>query len=61
MRKCGLALYNAKDVRVELNGFQVFASVLVTLCTYAIAWIFVLILKRSPSELLTYTRCSAEV
>jgi len=61
MRKCGLALYNAKDVRVELNGFQVFASVLVTLCTYAIAWLFVLILKRSPSELLTYTRCSAEV
>lgn len=61
MHKCGLALYNAKDVRVELNGFQVFASVLVTLFTYKFAWIFVLILKRSPSELLTFTRCSAEV
>ena len=61
MKKCGLALYNAKDVRVELNGFQVFASVLVTLATYAFAWIFVLILKRSPSELLTYSRCGAEV
>ena len=61
MRKCGLALYNAKDTRVELNGFQVFASVLVTLCTYAVAWILVLIIKRSPAELLTYTRCGAEV
>ena len=61
MRSCGLALYNAKDVRVELNGFQVFASVLVTLFTYGFAWIFVLILKRSPSELLTYSRCAPEV
>ena len=61
MRKCGLELYNAKDVRVELNGFQVFASVLVTLFTYSFAWIFVLILKRSPSELLTFTRCGVEV
>ena len=61
MHKCGLALYNAKDVRVELNGFQVFASVLVTIFTYEFAWILVLILKRSPSELLTFTRCSAVV
>ena len=61
MHNCGLELYNAKDIRVELNGFQVFASVLVTLLTYEFAWILVLILKRSPSELLTYTRCSAEV
>ena len=61
MHKCGLELYNAKDIRVELNGFQVFASILITLFTYGFAWILVLILKRSPAELLTYTRCSAEV
>ena len=61
LKKFGLALYNAKDVRVELNGFQIFASVLITLCTYLIAWVFVLVLKRSPSEILTYSRCSSEV
>ena len=59
MRQNGLTLYNAKDIWVELNGFQVFVSVLVTLMTYAIAWIFVLALKRSPSELISFTRCSA--
>ena len=60
MRKNGLKLCNAKDVRVELNGFQVFASVLVTLMTYSIAWIFVLAVKRSPAELVSFTRCTAE-
>jgi len=60
MRKSDLTLYNANDVRVELNGFQVFLSVLVTLSTWAIAWIFVLALKRSPAELVSFTRCSAD-
>jgi hypothetical protein len=59
MRKNDLTLYNAKDIRVELNGFQIFVSVLVTLMTWAIAWIFVLALKRSPAELVSFTRCSA--
>ena len=59
MRKNGLTLLNSKDVRVELNGFQVFASVLVTLMTFSFAWIFVLTLKRSPAEILTFSRCSA--
>ncbi len=59
MRKNGLTLYNAKDVRVELNGFQVFVSVLLTLMTWSFAWIFVLALKRSPAELVSFTRCSA--
>ena len=56
----GLMLNNARDVRVELNGFQVFVSVLVTLMTYSFAWIFVLVLKRSPAELVSFTRCTAE-
>ena len=60
MRKNGLTLSNAKDVRVELNGFQVFVSVLLTLTTYAFAWIFVLVIKRSPAELVSFTRCTAE-
>ena len=60
MRKNGLMLSNARDVRVELNGFQVFASVLLTLATYAFAWIFVLVIKRSPAELVSFTRCTAE-
>ncbi|MBO7089171.1 MAG: hypothetical protein J6W70_04625, partial [Lentisphaeria bacterium] len=60
MRKNGLILNNARDVRVELNGFQVFVSVLLTLTTYAIAWIFVLVIKRSPAELVSFTRCTAE-
>ena len=60
MRKNGLMLNNARDVRVELNGFQVFVSVLVTLMTYSFAWIFVLVLKRSPAELVSFTRCTAE-
>ncbi len=60
MRKNNLTLSNARDVRVELNGFQVFASVLVTLMTWSIAWIFVLVLKRSPAELVSFTRCTAE-
>ena len=60
MRKSGLTLCNAKDVRVELNGFQVFISVLLTLTTYAVAWIFVLVIKRSPAELVSFTRCTAE-
>ena len=60
MRKNGLTLCNSKDVRVELNGFQVFASVLLTLATYAFAWIFVLVIKRSPAELVSFTRCTAE-
>lgn len=60
MRKNGLTLCNAKDVRVELNGFQVFVSVLVTLLTYSFAWIFVLAIKRSPSELISFTRCTEE-
>jgi len=59
MRRNGLTLFNAKDIRIELNGFQIFASVLVTLLTYSFAWIFVLALKRSPAELLTFSRCSA--
>lgn len=59
MRKNGLTLYNAKDIRVELNGFQIFVSVLLTLMTWSIAWIFVLALKRSPAELVSFTRCSA--
>ena len=60
MKKNDLALCNAKDVRVELNGFQVFISVLATLLTYSFAWIFVLALKRSPAELVSFTRCTAE-
>lgn len=60
MRKNGLTLSNARDVRVELNGFQVFVSVLVTLMTYCFAWIFVLVIKRSPAELVSFTRCTAE-
>ena len=60
MKKNELTLCNAKDIRVELNGFQVFASVLVTLMTYSIAWIFVLAIKRSPAELVSFTRCTAE-
>ena len=60
MKKNELTLCNAKDIRVELNGFQVFASVLVTLMTYSIAWIFVLVIKRSPAELVSFTRCTAE-
>jgi hypothetical protein len=60
MRQNDLTLCNAKDVRVELNGFQVFASVLLTLLTYSFAWIFVLALKRSPAELVSFTRCTAE-
>ena len=59
MRQNGLTLYNAKDIRVELNGFQIFISVLLTLMTWAIAWIFVLAIKRSPAELVSFTRCSA--
>ena len=59
MKQSGLTLYNAKDIRVELNGFQVFVSVLVTLLTWWFAWIFVLALKRSPAELVSFTRCSA--
>ena len=59
MRKNDLTLYNAKDIRVELNGFQIFVSVLMTLMTWVIAWIFVLALKRSPAELVSFTRCSA--
>ena len=59
MRKNDLTLYNAKDIRVELNGFQIFVSVLLTLMTWSIAWIFVLALKRSPAELVSFTRCSA--
>ena len=60
MRKNGLTLNNARDVRVELNGFQVFVSVLLTLMTYSVAWIFVLVIKRSPAELVSFTRCTAE-
>ena len=60
MRKNGLTLCNAKDVRIELNGFQMFASVLLTLTTYFIAWIFVLAIKRSPAELVSFTRCTAD-
>jgi len=60
MRKNGLILNNARDVRVELNGFQVFVSVLLTLMTYSFAWIFVLVIKRSPAELVSFTRCTAE-
>lgn len=60
MRKNGLTLSNARDVRVELNGFQVFVSVLLTLMTYSFAWIFVLGIKRSPAELVSFTRCTAE-
>ncbi len=60
MRKNGLILNNARDVRVELNGFQVFVSVLLTLLTYSFAWIFVLVIKRSPAELVSFTRCTAE-
>lgn len=59
MKKNNLTLFNAKDIRVELNGFQIFASVLITLLTCSFAWIFVLTLKRSPAELLTFSRCSA--
>ena len=59
MKQNGLTLCNAKDVRIELNGFQMFASVLLTLTTCSIAWIFVLALKRSPAELVSFTRCSA--
>ncbi len=60
MRKNGLTLSNARDVRVELNGFQVFVSVLLTLMTYSFAWIFVLVIRRSPAELVSFTRCTAE-
>ena len=60
MRKNGLMLNNARDVRVELNGFQVFVSVLLTLMTFSFAWIFVLAIKRSPAELVSFTRCTAE-
>ena len=60
MKQNGLTLCNAKDIRVELNGFQAFASVLVTLITYSFAWIFVLAIKRSPAELVSFTRCTAE-
>ena len=60
MKKYDLTLSNSNDVRVELNGFQVFASVLVTLMTYCFAWIFVLAIKRSPAELVSFTRCTAE-
>ncbi len=60
MKKNGLTLNNAKDIRVELNGFQVFVSVLLTLMTWSIAWIFVLAIKRSPAELVSFTRCTAE-
>ena len=58
MHQNGLTLCNAKDIRVELNGFQIFVSVLLTLMTWAIAWIFVLAMKRSPAELVSFTRCS---
>jgi len=57
MRQNNLELLNAKDVRIELNGFQMFASVLVTLMTWTFAWVFVLALKKSPAELLTFSRC----
>ena len=57
MRQNNLELLNAKDVRIELNGFQMFASVLVTLMTWAIAWIFVLAMKKSPAEIATFSRC----
>ena len=60
MKKNELTLCNAKDIRVELNGFQVFVSVLLTLMTYSFAWIFVLAIKRSPAELVSFTRCTAE-
>ena len=60
MKKNGLTLCNAKDIRVELNGFQVFVSVLLTLLTYSFAWILVLALKRSPAELVSFSRCTAE-
>ena len=60
MRKNGLTLCNAKDVRIELNGFQMFASVLVTLLTWTFAWILVLAIKRSPAELVSFTRCTAD-
>jgi len=59
MKKNGLTLLNANDIRVELNGFQIFASVLITLMTWSFAWILVLALKRSPAELLSFTRCSS--
>lgn len=59
MRQSDLELFNAKDVRVELNGFQLFASVLLTLLTWPIAWILVLAVKRSPAEFVSFTRCSA--
>ena len=57
MRQNDLELLNAKDVRIELNGFQMFASVLVTLLTWSFAWIFVLAMKKSPAELATFSRC----
>ena len=60
MKMTGLTLCNAKDIRVELNGFQVFVSVFVSLLTWTFAWIFVLALKRSPAELVSFTRCSAD-
>ena len=60
MRQNGLTLCNAKDIRVELNGFQVFVSVLVTLITWSFAWILVLAIKRSPAELVSFSRCSAD-
>ena len=60
MRKNGLTLCNAKDVRIELNGFQVFVSVLLTLMTWTFAWILVLAIKRSPAELISFTRCTAD-
>ena len=59
MRQNDLTLYNAKDIRVELNGFQIFVSVLLTLLTWTFAWIFVLAMKRSPAELVSFTRCSS--
>ena len=58
MKQSGLTLCNAKDIRVELNGFQVFVSVLVSFLTFTFAWIFVLALKRSPAELISFTRCT---
>ena len=60
MKQNGLTLYNAKDVRVELNGFQIFVSVLLTLMTWTVAWILVLAMKRSPAELVSCTQCSAD-
>lgn len=58
MAEYNIILENAKDTRIEVVALQALGYIVLNIVFLPIGWILGLAIKRTPSEMITYTRCA---